>query len=282
MVTKIDAKKCIHQKQRQKRGTKESTEMDTVINRQIRFRTQIRPRSPLIFYVSDSVDSDTLSNPKVGWAFMAPEMLKRGATSNSGAAADMWALGVMTFTLLVGNYPFIGNEPLTLFARIRSRNISSRIENFASPEGRIMVYSLLCKDPSERPSAQRLKLCHWLEARNEVKNPQLTAVAQPSQVECSLRQLHSHLVQMAQQQPPQPRGSLPRVSSDRRLNRAMVRRSPFLDHLIKARLFQEHARMTMYRAQSSDQVVPMTANVLLPTQVGPRLCFHVEASSLRH
>jgi serine/threonine protein kinase len=244
-------------------------------------KTQIRPRSPLIFHLSNDSNNDTLFGTKVGWAFMAPEMLNRRQTSYSGSAADMWALGVLAFTLLAGNYPFIGNEPQALFTRIRSRSITAKSDKefVASPEARIMVYSLLCKNPSDRPSAERLKQCHWLKmspeeftisfgnslssdcGRSSNSNNNNLNSNQP----IPLTQFLHQQLEQAQQRYFQARNGLSRVNSDRRLNRAM-----------------EH-RLAMYRAQSSDQVVPATANVLFPTanNVSQRICVFSSADSRR-
>uniref|UniRef100_A0AC34FHD7 Protein kinase domain-containing protein n=1 Tax=Panagrolaimus sp. ES5 TaxID=591445 RepID=A0AC34FHD7_9BILA len=247
-------------------------------------KTQIRPRSPLIFHLSKDISNDTLFGTKVGWAFMAPEMLNRRQTSYSGIAADMWALGVLTFTLLAGNYPFTANEPQALFTRIRSRTITSEKGFVASPEARIMVYSLLCKLPSDRPSAERLKKCHWLKmspedftisfanshstdcGRSNSNNP---INQQQQQQPIPITQYVSQQIEQVQQQLQQRMlqinsraAGLPRVSSDRRLNRAM-----------------EH-RLAQFRTQSSDQVVPATAPVFFPTMnnnIPQRICLFADA-----
>jgi hypothetical protein len=232
-------------------------------------KTEIRPRSPLIFHITNEEDMDTLFGTKVGWAFMAPEMLNRRQTSYSGRAADMWALGVLTFTLLVGNYPFVANEPQALFTRIRSRCITHKIENFSSPEARIMVYGLLCKNPIDRPSAQRLKQCHWLKMSPE----QFLMSEQSSQAnnDCSRQPTQQTLMQFLtqqfdqvsryHQQVYQGRIGLTRVSSDRRLQ-LMENRLSFL------------------RTHSYDQVVPRvcpTPNILFPTDNSPSRIFQTSS-----
>uniref|UniRef100_A0A914XZE0 Protein kinase domain-containing protein n=1 Tax=Panagrolaimus superbus TaxID=310955 RepID=A0A914XZE0_9BILA len=248
-------------------------------------KTQIRPRSPLIFHLSNDISNDTLFGTKVGWAFMAPEMLNRRQTSYSGIAADMWALGVLTFTLLAGNYPFTANEPQALFTRIRSRTITSEKGFVASPEARIMVYSLMCKSPSDRPSAERLKKCHWLKMSSEdftisyanshstdcgrhthsnsnnanvinnANHPLAVAQYVNQQIEQVQQQFQHRMLQINSRA-----AGLPRVSSDRRLNRAM-----------------EH-RLAQFRTQSSDQVVPATAPILLQTtNNSQRICVFADA-----
>jgi serine/threonine protein kinase len=245
-------------------------------------KTQIRPRSPLIFHLSNEPDYDTLLGTKVGWAFMAPEMLNRRQTSYSGRAADMWALGVLTFTLLVGNYPFVANEPQALFTRIRSRCITHKIENFASPEARIMVYGLLCKNASDRPSALRLKQCHWLKMSpeqflimSEQQSSQSMDCTRNGSQQIPLLQFLTQQIDQVNRYQQQygyhtgGRPGLPRVSSDRRISQAM-----------------EH-RLAYFRTQSSDQVVPTTtmmvpatANVLFPTHNNSsRICLFSAADS---
>ena len=50
--------------------------------------------------------------------YVCPEMLQPG--SYSGRAADLWSLGVIIYTLLVGHYPFLGTSTQNLFSRIRN------------------------------------------------------------------------------------------------------------------------------------------------------------------
>lgn len=43
---------------------------------------------------------------------MAPEIIAK--KEYSGAPADVWALGVLLYTILVGNFPFIGTNIINI------------------------------------------------------------------------------------------------------------------------------------------------------------------------
>ena len=54
-------------------------------------------------------------------SYMAPEIVKR--TPYSGYAADIWALGILLYTLLCGKFPFRGKTDKALFKKITSGNL---------------------------------------------------------------------------------------------------------------------------------------------------------------
>merc|ERR1719204_2210174 len=60
-------------------------------------------------------------------AYVSPEILRTN-TRYSGRAADMWGLGVMLYTMLVGRYPFHGAEHSGLFAKIRRGHFSKEFK----------------------------------------------------------------------------------------------------------------------------------------------------------
>ena len=49
-------------------------------------------------------------------SYMAPELVKK--SEYDGAKVDMWALGVLLYTLLLGCFPFKGNSEQELYSRI--------------------------------------------------------------------------------------------------------------------------------------------------------------------
>lgn len=53
--------------------------------------------------VLNNADDDLLQNRRGCPAYVSPEILKAN-TQYSGKAADMWSLGVIIFTMLVGRY----------------------------------------------------------------------------------------------------------------------------------------------------------------------------------
>ena len=84
--------------------------------------------------------------------YASPEQLRRG---DHGAAVDWWGLGVLLYELLVGEPPFLGNDPVDSFKRCLSSNpdwctrvFRRRIRPSAGARG--LVDDLLAKDPRYR------------------------------------------------------------------------------------------------------------------------------------
>lgn len=102
---------------------------------------------------------DSLSDKHGCPAYVGPEILS-AKNSYSGKAADMWSLGVVLYTMLVGRYPFLDTEPATLFSKIR-RGLFSIPEGL-SPQARCLIRCLLRKNPSERLTAREILLHPWL------------------------------------------------------------------------------------------------------------------------
>lgn len=104
-------------------------------------------------------DDDKLSDRRGCPAYVAPEVLRSGR-AYSGKAADIWSLGVLLYTMLVGRYPFNDAEHAMLFAKI-SRGHFAVPESLA-PRARCLVRALLRREPSERPLAEDVLRHPWL------------------------------------------------------------------------------------------------------------------------
>ena len=83
-------------------------------------------------------------------AYVCPEMLQP-AVSYSGKAADLWSLGVILYTLLVGQYPFFHTSIQNLFSKIRSGGY--QVPDHVSELARSLISSLLAYDPNHRVPA---------------------------------------------------------------------------------------------------------------------------------
>ncbi|BES88744.1 STYKc [Nesidiocoris tenuis] len=108
--------------------------------------------------LEDGAD-DVLQDKRGCPAYVSPEILRSNARY-SGRAADMWSLGVILYTMLVGRYPFNDAEHTNLFVKI-TRGL------FVVPEGlssraKCLIRSLLRRDPSERLTASDVLIHPWL------------------------------------------------------------------------------------------------------------------------
>uniref|UniRef100_UPI00398EBDC9 tribbles homolog 1-like n=1 Tax=Pristiophorus japonicus TaxID=55135 RepID=UPI00398EBDC9 len=107
---------------------------------------------------------DSLSDKHGCPAYVSPEILNT-AGSYSGKAADVWSLGVMLYTLLVGRYPFHDSDPSALFSKIRRGHFC--IPDSVSPKAKCLIRSLLRREPSERLTAGEILLHPWFRAASQ-------------------------------------------------------------------------------------------------------------------
>ncbi|XP_066582727.1 tribbles homolog 2 [Prorops nasuta] len=121
-------------------------------------RTRLRLESLEDAVIVENQD-DKLTDRRGCPAYVAPEVLRSGR-AYSGMAADIWSLGVLLYTMLVGRYPFNDAEHALLFAKI-SRGLFAVPEGL-SPRARCLIRSLLRKEASERPHAEDVLLHPWL------------------------------------------------------------------------------------------------------------------------
>ncbi|XP_060631849.2 tribbles homolog 1 [Anolis sagrei] len=123
-------------------------------------RTQLRLESLEDTHIIKGED-DALSDKHGCPAYVSPEILNTTGTY-SGKSADVWSLGVMLYTLLVGRYPFHDSDPTTLFSKIRRGQFC--IPDHISPKARCLIRSLLRREPSERLTAAEILLHPWFDA----------------------------------------------------------------------------------------------------------------------
>ncbi|XP_061098492.1 tribbles homolog 2 [Conger conger] len=92
-------------------------------------------------------------------AYVSPEVLSGGGRY-SGRAADVWSLGVMLYTMLVGRYPFHEPEPAALFSRIRHGQLS--LPDGLTARARCLLRSLLQRHPGQRLTSREVLEHPWL------------------------------------------------------------------------------------------------------------------------
>ena len=109
-------------------------------------------------------------------AYVSPEMLQSG--SYSGHAADLWSLGVILYTLLVGHYPFFDSSPLHLFSKVRSGYY--HVPDNVSVLVRSLISSLLAYEPGRRVSAWSVLEHPWFKHTVDVNFTAIPPIASSS------------------------------------------------------------------------------------------------------
>ncbi|XP_049775663.1 tribbles homolog 2 [Schistocerca cancellata] len=117
--------------------------------------------------VLDDPDDDLLQDKRGCPAYVSPEILRSHA-QYSGRAADMWSLGVILYTMLVGRYPFNDSEHASLFAKISRGHFV--IPDHLSSRAKCLIRSLLRREPSERLSAEDVLLHPWLANEEQLES----------------------------------------------------------------------------------------------------------------
>ena len=88
--------------------------------------------------------------------YVAPEVLD----GTYDKKCDMWALGVLTYVMLYGKYPFDDENKRVLFDKIKNQEPKYNT-SLISSEALNVIQSLLTKDPTKRPDANNLLDHPW-------------------------------------------------------------------------------------------------------------------------
>jgi 5'-AMP-activated protein kinase catalytic alpha subunit len=102
--------------------------------------------------------------------YAAPE--KIAGRPYDAAKADLWSMGVILYTMLVGSLPFDDANTSKLFKKIQSGYYY--MPDFLTPNCRDFVRSLLQINPASRPSFAKLKSLPWFETCKQEIPPGLT------------------------------------------------------------------------------------------------------------
>jgi polo-like kinase 1 len=81
--------------------------------------------------------------------YIAPEVLE-GKTGHS-YEVDVWSLGVIIYTLIIGKPPFETTDVKTTYDRIKKNSYSFPDHVAISDAARELITRILSKDPSRRP-----------------------------------------------------------------------------------------------------------------------------------
>lgn len=135
-------------------------------------RTHLKLESLEDAVVLDDPSEDLLQDKRGCPAYVSPEILKAN-TTYSGKAADMWSLGVILYTMLVGRYPFNDSEHASLFAKISRGQFT--VPDCLSSKARCMIRALLRREPEERIASEDVLYHPWLQ--HDDTRDQLTYVS---------------------------------------------------------------------------------------------------------
>jgi len=140
-------------------------------------RTEVKLESLEDAVVLEDYADDLLSDKHGCPAYVSPEIL-RSNTVYSGRMADMWGLGVMLYTMLVGRYPFHGAEHSGLFAKIRRGQFS--LPDSLSSRAKCLIKCLLRKEPSDRITTEDVLAHPWLVGSHRERGGNRRTVPEPS------------------------------------------------------------------------------------------------------
>ena len=80
---------------------------------------------------------------------MAPECLDRAGAQTS-PAIDVWAIGIMLYTMIYGELPFYSNSEKDLIKKIVNEPLRFKNTYPISNLGRDVIKGMLQKDPAKR------------------------------------------------------------------------------------------------------------------------------------
>ncbi|XP_028822877.1 serine/threonine-protein kinase 17A [Denticeps clupeoides] len=101
--------------------------------------------------------------------YVAPEILNYEPITT---ATDMWSIGVLSYVMLTGISPFLGDDKQETFLNISQVNISYAEEELQRLDKSAVhfIKSLLVKEPEERATAEECLKHQWLQPKGVENN----------------------------------------------------------------------------------------------------------------
>jgi len=125
-------------------------------------RTQVKLESLEDAVILSDFSDDSLSDKHGCPNYVSPEKadILRSNSKYPGKATDIWGLGIILYTMLVGKYPFNDADHTRLFGKIRKCHFT--IPENLSHQVKCLLRCLLRKDPSGRLNCQQILSHPWL------------------------------------------------------------------------------------------------------------------------
>ncbi|XP_077006386.1 serine/threonine-protein kinase 40 [Tamandua tetradactyla] len=96
-------------------------------------------------------EGDLLKDQRGSPAYISPDVLS--GRPYRGKPSDMWALGVVLFTMLYGQFPFYDSVPQELFRKIKAAEYTIPEDGRVSENTVCLIRKLLVLDPQQRLAA---------------------------------------------------------------------------------------------------------------------------------
>lgn len=109
-------------------------------------------------HVLSDPDDDQMTDKHGCPAYVSPEILY-STLGYSGKAADVWSLGVVLYTMLIGQYPFHDTDVGILFKKIRQGYYS--IPDCISSRAKCLIRNILRTNPVDRLSIAEVSVHPW-------------------------------------------------------------------------------------------------------------------------
>lgn len=110
------------------------------------------------FFLAKHLNSedDNLYDQRGSPAYISPDVL--AGKPYKGKPSDVWALGVILFTIVFGKFPFLDTTPSALFKKIRQADYTIPLDSRScSPQTIQLIRSMLTLNPAERFTASEVR-----------------------------------------------------------------------------------------------------------------------------
>ena len=122
-------------------------------------------------------ENDMLTDQRGSPAYISPDVLS--GKPYLGKPSDCWALGVVLYTMLFGQFPFYDSVPQELFRKIKSAEYSIPKEGRISSNTTSIIKTLLVLNPRQRMTAEQVldalqtSLSIWVSTKNSLSQLQV-------------------------------------------------------------------------------------------------------------